>query len=104
MILFDVNVLIHATRKQAVDHKRYRAWIEQLVDGDAAFAISELVLSSYLRIITNPKVVAKPVALNDAVGFVERIRSRGQLRHRMSRPTTLGDLHRLVPARRGEEI
>jgi toxin-antitoxin system PIN domain toxin len=76
MILFDVNVLIHATRKQAADHKLYRAWLEQLVDGDAAFAASELVLSGYLRIITNPKVVAKPVALNDAIGTVERIRSR----------------------------
>ncbi len=76
MILFDVNVLIHATRKQAADHKRYRDWLEQLVDGDAAFAVSELVLSSYLRIITNPKVVAKPVALNDAIGAVERLRSR----------------------------
>lgn len=76
MILFDVNVLIHATRKQAVDHDRYRAWLERLIDGDAAFAVSELVLSSYLRIITNPKVVAKPVALNDAIETVERIRSR----------------------------
>jgi hypothetical protein len=76
MILFDVNVLIYATRKKAVDHKRYRAWLEQLVDGDAAFAVSDMVLSSYLRIMTNPKALRKPVSINDAIDVVERIRHR----------------------------
>ncbi|HEV2972421.1 MAG TPA: type II toxin-antitoxin system VapC family toxin [Pirellulales bacterium] len=76
MVLFDVNVLIYATRKQSADHKRYHAWLEQLVDGDGAFAISDLVLSGYLRIVTNPKVFAKPARLSDAIEVCDRIRGR----------------------------
>src|SRR3989442_1549521 len=76
MILFDVNVLIYATHKQSVDRKQYGAWLEQLVEGDAAFAVSDFVLSSYLRIVTNPKAFAKPATIGDAIQIVERIRHR----------------------------
>jgi uncharacterized protein len=76
MILFDVNVLIYATRREAADHKRYRVWLEDLVESDAAFAVSDIVLSGYLRIMTNPKALRKPLSPHDAIGAVERIRSR----------------------------
>lgn len=76
MILFDVNVLIYATHKQSVDRKRYHGWLEQLIDGDAAFAVSDFVLSSYLRIVTNSKAFAKPATIADAIAIVERIRNR----------------------------
>jgi toxin-antitoxin system PIN domain toxin len=76
MILFDVNVLIYATHKQSPDRNRYQAWLEQLVEGDTAFAVSELVLSSYLRIVTNPKAFAKPARINDAIDIVVRIHHR----------------------------
>ena len=33
MILCDVNVVLYAFRKDAVDHSRYRAWLEEVVNG-----------------------------------------------------------------------
>jgi toxin-antitoxin system PIN domain toxin len=76
MILFDVNVLIYATNAEAVDHKKYRAWLEEIVEGDAGFGVADLVLSSFLRIVTNRRVFAKPTKLVDAIAVTEQIRSR----------------------------
>jgi toxin-antitoxin system PIN domain toxin len=76
MILFDVNVLVYATNVRAADHIRYRDWLKDLCESDAAFGVSELVLSSYLRIVTNRKILPAPLALNEAVEVAERIYRR----------------------------
>jgi uncharacterized protein len=76
MVLFDVNVLVYATNTQAADHRRYRTWFEQLLEGDAAFGVADLVLSAYLRIITHRKIFSKPAKLSDAIAVTERIRTR----------------------------
>lgn len=76
MILFDVNVLVYATNVEAVDHQGYRAWLEQLLAGNAAFGVSDLVLSGYLRIVTNRKILPHPLTLDEALEVAERIRGR----------------------------
>jgi len=76
MILFDVNVLVYATNVNAVDHRRYLRWFEELLDGNAAFGVSELVLSSYLRLATNRKILRKPLTIEQAISVTERIRDR----------------------------
>lgn len=76
MVLFDVNVLIHATNVKAAEHRKYRAWLEQVVHGSAAFGVADLVLSGFLRIITNRRVFAKPAKLDDAIAVTEQIRAR----------------------------
>ena len=38
MLLPDVNVLVYAHRQDAPEHERYREWLEQLINGDAALA------------------------------------------------------------------
>jgi hypothetical protein len=76
MLLFDVNVLVYATHVQAVDHKHYRAWLDEVVEGSAAFAVTDLVLSGFLRIVTNRRVFAKPAKLADAIAVTEQIRTR----------------------------
>lgn len=59
-----------------MDHQRYRGWFEQLVDSDAAFGVSDLVLSAYVRIVTNRKILPKPLPLDEAIEITERIRDR----------------------------
>ena len=76
MVLFDVNVLVYATNTQSGDHRRYREWLERLIVGDAAFGVADLVLSGYLRIVTNRKIFSKPAKLSDAIAVTERIRAR----------------------------
>jgi len=71
--LTDVNVLIYAARRDMPDHVRYKQWLDNLAQQDAAFGMSELVLSGVLRIITNPRAFKKPTPTNTALNFVKKI-------------------------------
>ena len=71
-----MNVLVYAHREDTPHHAGCRDWIEQVVNGDAAFGLSELVLSGFLRVTTHPKVFTRPSALADALAFSEQLRSR----------------------------
>ena len=55
MQLPDVNVLIHAHRQDAAEHHRYAEWLRALVQADEPFAVAEVVLAGFLRIVTNAK-------------------------------------------------
>jgi predicted nucleic acid-binding protein len=44
MLLPDVNVLVYAHRRDAPDHERYLAWLEQVVNSDEAYGLADLVL------------------------------------------------------------
>nr|MDQ3389453.1 type II toxin-antitoxin system VapC family toxin [Gemmatimonadota bacterium] len=48
----------------------------ELVDGSDPFALSELVLSGFIRIVTHPKVFATPSPLRAALDFVDELRSQ----------------------------
>jgi toxin-antitoxin system PIN domain toxin len=76
MILFDVNVLVYASREDAPDHARYRAWLQTQLAGPEAVGISELVLAGVLRILTHPQVFAPPTPLSRALQFLEALRTR----------------------------
>ena len=76
MELPDVNVLVYARREDAVDHVRYREWLEQLINGDEAFGMADLVLSGFLRIVTHPRIFDPPTPLEDALVFVDTLTSR----------------------------
>ena len=60
MQLPDVNVLIYAHREDAPEHQRYAAWLQALTAAAAPFALSEVVLAGFLRIVTNPRVFDPP--------------------------------------------
>ena len=76
MVLPDVNVLVYAHREDTPHHGGCRDWLEQLINGDAAFGLSEWVLSGFLRVTTHPKVFTRPSAVADALAFSEQLRSR----------------------------
>ena len=75
MLIVDVNVLIYAGRADFAEHARYVDWLEGELNSDRAFGVSDLVLSGFLRIVTNPRVFREPSSLDEAVGFVEALRS-----------------------------
>jgi len=60
MILPDVNLLVLAHRGEMPRHADAHAWLRQVLASDAAFGMSELVLSGVLRVITNPRVFDEP--------------------------------------------
>lgn len=76
MVLPDVNVLVYAHREDSPHHSACLAWLEGVANGNEAYAISELVLSGFLRVATHPKVFTKPSPLAKAVEFCEQLRGR----------------------------
>lgn len=78
MKLCDVNVLIYAHREESLDHKAYAAFLRELAEGPSAFGISEVVLSGFVRIVTNPKVFKQPTPTDTALEFCDSLRSRPQ--------------------------
>ena len=75
MLLPDVNVLVYAHRQDGPEYPSYRRWLEELVNADAAFGMADIVLSGFLRIVTNPRVFARPTPVNLAVSFAEELRA-----------------------------
>ncbi len=69
MLLPDVNVLVYAHREDVADHARYHAWLQGLLASDSAYAVSELVLSAFVRIVTHPRIFGEPTPLERALAF-----------------------------------
>jgi toxin-antitoxin system PIN domain toxin len=76
VILPDVNVLVYAFRQDAPRHSGYRSWLERLVDGDEAYALSDLVLSGFVRVVTHPRLPVEPDPIEDALDFAQALRVR----------------------------
>jgi len=76
MRLVDVNVLVYAFRVDAPGHAEHRAWLQGLVDSDEAYAVSDQVLSGFLRIVTHPRVFHPATPIEAALRFVAAFRDR----------------------------
>lgn len=81
MILPDVNVLVYAHREDTDRHEEYRAWLEGVLRGPVAYGLSDLVLSGFVRVVTHPKIFARPTPPAVALDFVAALRDR---EHRVS--------------------
>lgn len=80
MLLPDVNILIYAHRSESPEHERYARWLRDVAGGAEPFGISELGASAFVRIVTNPKIWDEPTSVEDALEFIERLRSRSNAR------------------------
>ena len=76
MLLLDVNILVYAFREAAPEHPRYREWLHELVNGDEAFGLSDLVLSGFVRIVTHPRIFCPPDPIGEALAFTEALRGQ----------------------------
>jgi uncharacterized protein len=78
MKLLDVNVLVYVHREDAPNHHDYRIWLQQLIRSAEPFAVPDLVLSGFLRVVTHPKIFDPPTDLDLALRFVQTIRESTQ--------------------------
>ncbi len=72
----DVNVLVAASRGDHPHHAVARAWLEQAAVAAAAgsaLALMPMVLASFLRLVTSPKIFQVPTPIDQAVDFVEAL-------------------------------
>ena len=80
MILPDVNVLVYAHREDAVDHKFYRKWLEEILQSGQPYGISDIALSGFLRIVTHPGIFKPPSPIQAALEFARQLRGQPNCR------------------------
>jgi toxin-antitoxin system PIN domain toxin len=72
----DVNVLVAASRGDHPHHAVARAWLEQALGAatsGTSFTLMPMVLASFLRLVTSPKIFQLPTPIDEAVGFVDAL-------------------------------
>ena len=72
----DVNVLVAASRTDHPHHAVARVWLEEAVSASgagAAFTLMPMVLASFLRLVTSPKIFQLATPIEDAVAFVDAL-------------------------------
>ena len=72
----DVNLLVAASRTDHPHHAVARAWLEEAMAAGAAgaaFTLMPMVLASFLRLVTSPKVFRQATPIDDAVAFVDAL-------------------------------
>jgi toxin-antitoxin system PIN domain toxin len=69
LILPDVNVLVSAFRADAAEHAVCRKWLEETVNGEAAYGMSPQVLAGVIRVATHPRIFVRPSKLAAVLAF-----------------------------------
>lgn len=70
----DVNVLVAAFRSDHPHHAAARSWLEGALDGaagGAGFIAMPMVIASFLRLVSSPRIFVEPSPIADAVAFVD---------------------------------
>jgi toxin-antitoxin system PIN domain toxin len=72
----DVNVLVAASRSDHPHHAPARAWLHQALDDagrGSAFKLQPMVIASFLRLVTHPKIFVQPTPMPEALRFVDAL-------------------------------
>lgn len=76
MKLVDVNVLVYAHREDTPHYEVCHRFLDELINSDQSFGMAELVLSGFLRVVTHPRIFNPPTPADQALAFVQAVRSR----------------------------
>jgi uncharacterized protein len=72
----DVNVLLAASRGDHPHHAVARDWLEGAIGAattGASLTLMPMVLASFLRLVTSPKIFQSPTPIKDAVAFIDAL-------------------------------
>lgn len=72
----DVNVLVAAFRADHPHHAIAREWLEEAIEAahaGAAFTLMPMVLASFLRLVTSPKIFQQATPVDAAVAFADAL-------------------------------
>ena len=70
MTIPDINLLVYAYNADAPLHRPARTWWEELLTRQAPVAIPWLVSHGFVRIMTHPRAVERPLPVQDATEHV----------------------------------
>ena len=66
MILVDANLLVYAANTAAAEHGRARDWLDARLNGVTPVGLPWPSLLAFVRLVTNPLVVTRPVSAAEA--------------------------------------
>lgn len=66
MLCVDVNVLVYAHRSDLPEHDPFRRWWETAANGEEPVGVPDVVLSGFLRLVTNRRVFVEPTPTEQA--------------------------------------
>jgi toxin-antitoxin system PIN domain toxin len=75
MLLLDANVLIYAFRRDLPQHTTAKRWLETKLSADEPLELLVLSELAFLRITTNRRAFAQPSRFEEALRFLEAVRS-----------------------------
>lgn len=76
MLLADINVLVNAFRPEATEHERCHAFVEEMINGESSYAVSDFVVNGFVRLVTNRRIYKDPDPLDRALIFAETYRNQ----------------------------
>lgn len=71
MILVDANLLIYAVNRDAPAHAVARRWIDGVLSGTTEVGFAWIVILAFLRIVTRPGILARPLPAETAFAVVD---------------------------------
>ncbi len=71
MIVVDVNLLVYATVEEYPQHAAARRWLEGRLGGLHGVGLPWATLTGYVRIVSNPRIMERPMPLPRAWDQVE---------------------------------
>lgn len=71
MILVDANLLLYAANRSAPEHDAARGWLDRHLSGTARVGLPWPSLLAFVRLATNPTVLAQPATPAQAWGQVD---------------------------------
>ncbi len=70
MIIPDVNLLVYAYNDEAQFHEPARLWWEGAVNGTERVGVPWVVSTGFVRLLTHPRVLTRPVNATQAVDYI----------------------------------
>lgn len=67
-------MLVYALAGDVLGHKDYRTWLDQTLRSGEVVGVSDLALSGFLRITTNPRVTRAPLGIVEAHAVMDAVR------------------------------
>ena len=98
MIIPDVNLLIYAHNDGASEHEDALRWWEGLLNDEEEVGLPWAVVISFIRLMTRVRPLERPIAIEDAVGYVREWISRPQVSILNPGPNHLDYVERILSA------
>jgi toxin-antitoxin system PIN domain toxin len=73
VLLPDVNVLLAGFRADHVHHRAARAFLEAARSGTVTLAMSDVALTSLVRLATNQRVFVQPDTADAVLGYIDAL-------------------------------